>query len=390
MLVKAVAQAIPAYAMSCFYLTRGLCKEISAMIGKFWWSQMEKQNTIHWIGWPTLTKPKALGGLGFRDIHDFNIAMLSRQAWRLIQNPESLCARILRAKYFPDGNILQAQPRDGISYSWGSILHGLQLVKEGCIWRIGDGQKVKIWSDPWIPRAWSRTVLTPKPGNLITRVCDLICPITGGWDVRLVNDTFWPDDAKTILQIPLRGGTEDFLAWHFDSKGEHSVRSAYKLQVEVEKQRKGGSPSSSHALVGNLDRTEGRTWKRIWELPAPNKVRMFMWRVQHESLALRVNLTLRGMKLGSTKCLFCGRVDEDGGHLFTRCKAVKAIWRGLNLEDCRQKLEMIGSAHKMLDHIWSLDERKRVTIATFNGGPIGISCAKGNYRCLLTKLSDVQ
>ena len=76
-LIKAVAQAIPVYAMAYFDLTKSLCEDISSMIGRFWWSHQDKENTMHWLSWDTLTKPKAEGGLGFRDMHDFNIAMLS-------------------------------------------------------------------------------------------------------------------------------------------------------------------------------------------------------------------------------------------------------------------------------------------------------------------------
>lgn len=49
-MIKAVAQAIPTYPMSCFDLTKGLCEEISAMIGQYWWSQQDKLNKIHWVG----------------------------------------------------------------------------------------------------------------------------------------------------------------------------------------------------------------------------------------------------------------------------------------------------------------------------------------------------
>jgi len=46
-LIKAVAQSIPTYAMSCFDLTKELCDELSAIIGKYWWSQQDKMNKIH-------------------------------------------------------------------------------------------------------------------------------------------------------------------------------------------------------------------------------------------------------------------------------------------------------------------------------------------------------
>lgn len=76
--MKAVAQAIPTYAMSCFDLTKGLCDELSTIIRRCWWSQQDKQNKIHWLRWEKLTRPKNKGGLGFRDLHLFNLAMLAR------------------------------------------------------------------------------------------------------------------------------------------------------------------------------------------------------------------------------------------------------------------------------------------------------------------------
>jgi hypothetical protein len=116
-MIKAVAQAIPTFAMGCFDLTKNMCDQISSMIGRYWWSQQEKENKIHWVSWERLTLPKGMGGLGFRDIHVFNLAMLAKQGWRLIQNPDSLCARILRAKYFPHGDIMKAKKSGPISYT---------------------------------------------------------------------------------------------------------------------------------------------------------------------------------------------------------------------------------------------------------------------------------
>ena len=66
---------------------------------------------------------------------------------------------------------------------------------------------------------------------MLRRVDELINPVIGGWDVQLVYDTFWPEDANEILRIPIDDRMEDWPAWHFDSKGHFSIKSAYKLVV---------------------------------------------------------------------------------------------------------------------------------------------------------------
>jgi hypothetical protein len=66
---------------------------------------------LRWRSWNWLSTPKSLGGMGFRDFHSFNLAMLAKQVWRLITAPNSLCAQVLQAKYYPDGNILKAEPK---------------------------------------------------------------------------------------------------------------------------------------------------------------------------------------------------------------------------------------------------------------------------------------
>jgi hypothetical protein len=77
-LIKACAQAIPTFAMSCFDITKCLCDEMSVMICRFWWAQQKDEKKVHWISWKKMTQSKKDGGLGFRDLHLFNHAMLAR------------------------------------------------------------------------------------------------------------------------------------------------------------------------------------------------------------------------------------------------------------------------------------------------------------------------
>lgn len=74
---------------------------------------------------------------------------------------------------------LEAKPKTGMSYTWRSILRGLQVIKQGMIWRVGDGYNLNIWKDPWLPKGVTRRPITPRGACLVTQVAELINPATG-------------------------------------------------------------------------------------------------------------------------------------------------------------------------------------------------------------------
>ena len=57
-LIKVVLQAIPAYIMMVFKVPHSITRKIEQLINKFWWSQEEEKNKIHWVAWDMLTKNK--------------------------------------------------------------------------------------------------------------------------------------------------------------------------------------------------------------------------------------------------------------------------------------------------------------------------------------------
>ena len=89
---------------------------------------------------------------------------------------------------------------------------------------------------------------------------------------------------------------------------------------------------SGEAVASDRGVARALMWKRLWKELWPKKITHFLWRLAHNSLALRMNLKRRGMEL-DTRCVMCGRLDEDGAHLFLKCKHVIKVWQAMGMDD---------------------------------------------------------
>ena len=119
--IKAVAQAIPTYAMSIFRFSSELCNDIQALINRFWWGHPTNARKIHPAGRDRLCRSTYDGGLAFRDLEAFNCALLARQLWRLMFNTNSLVYRVLQAMYFPRCGLMEAPLRHRSSFTWRTL-----------------------------------------------------------------------------------------------------------------------------------------------------------------------------------------------------------------------------------------------------------------------------
>lgn len=166
-----------------------------------------------------------------------------------------------------------------MSYVWRSIVLGLDVLKEGIIWRIGDGSRVKIWEDPWLPSGTTRCPATHKGDSELNFVSELIDGDRLAWNHHLIKQQFQPADAEIMLSIPLREDSEDFVAWHFDNKGVFSVKSAYRAHVNMERMqaiRQEGQGSEATALKHEV-------FTKLWKVNCPPKFHHFLRRLPHNS-----------------------------------------------------------------------------------------------------------
>lgn len=84
-LIRNVAQSIPSYCMSCFLLPKTMCQELMRMFNNFWWSfGAGGRKSINWLSWNNVIMSKKHGGLGFKNLHGFNIALLGKHCWNFM------------------------------------------------------------------------------------------------------------------------------------------------------------------------------------------------------------------------------------------------------------------------------------------------------------------
>jgi hypothetical protein len=227
-LISAVIQALPTYIMSCFLIPKGMCEKIEQAICKFWWGNTDNQQRIHWKAKKDIFKSKLARGLGFRDMHLFNKVMLAKQVWRLQTEPTTLLGQSLKAKYYPNSDILHAQQGRNSSYAWQSICHAINTIKKGSCWKVGNGQYINIWEDNWVAWQTGYKVLTPRHDqNNIQTVNEIILNTpTKGWNTNLIDQTFIPSEGNIIKQTPLiMEPVEDQITWPHTKDGTYSVKS---------------------------------------------------------------------------------------------------------------------------------------------------------------------
>lgn len=282
-LLKSVAQAVPTYPMSCFFIPKDTCEKMESAISNYWWGGSASSRHIHWQWWELLTRPKPLGGMGFRDLRLFNMAMLGKQGWRLIEKPNSLWPKVLKGRYFHDSDFLSATRKKHASQTWRAIVAGREVLKKGLIRRVDDGNSARIWQDRWIPNHFGGKPITSGQNEPVTMVADLLTP-SGAWNVELIKHVFVEVDAHAILSTPVRGRGEDVWAWEPERCGLYTVKSGYILLYDDQcKQVEEHRASSSSDI----------TWSRIWKINAPPKMGVSWWRVVNGFLPTRGELYRR-------------------------------------------------------------------------------------------------
>lgn len=376
-LLKTAAQAIPNFLMNLFLIPAQVCDAIEKKMNGFWWGQGANSRGIRWMAWDKLCVPKDGGGLGVKCLKSFNKAMLAKQCWRIVNEENPLVSKILKARYFPKTDFLNAELGGSPSYMWRSIMSAQEMFRAGCRRRIGDGTSTRVWQIPWLPSHENGCLTTPMLYELQDiQVEGLMDTENDKWDQDILNDLFNVRDRELINQVPIPiRKRRDSWFWLLDDKGKFTVKSMYRK------------------VQGECDLTFSSFWKKLWSLKIPGKVVNFLWRVCRGCLPTMLALASKQVDV-STVCPWCHSANENDVHVLFECDFARTVWMMEDLqstvarmhnESCfdiisrvfqtatREKCALIGMV------LWSLWNRRNKWVwEHVNGSAFGVKAAAIN------------
>ncbi|XP_050237967.1 uncharacterized protein LOC126687449 [Mercurialis annua] len=340
-LIKAVLMAIPVYAMMCFLLPKSLNNRINRLISKFWWGEHNEDRKIAWVAWAKMCRSKWQGGLGIRDLDAFNRALLAKQCWRIMQNPDSVLFQLWKGRYFRNGNVLDATRGYNPSWGWQSMLKGRALLQKGLRWQCNSGTRIRILQDAWLPGKGNYLVQLKTAilhSEVPSLVCDLMDSSGSQWNRELVSRLFIEQDAQDILAIPIPySHVADRLVWDFTRDGSYTVKSGYYQEL--------GQDDNGAHYPGSVPVMKKSEWKILWKIQIPNKIRIFLWKLFHKGIPVAENLNFR---VKTTLLCPHGQERETITHMLFHCEFARRVWF---LSDLHIHSEHIQ--HHLFEVIWS-------------------------------------
>lgn len=165
-LLKSVLSSICIFMMSFYKMPKKVELKFTSVLRKFLWGGMEERRHISWIKWRDVTLPLNKEGLGIKNLELFNLALLNKWRWRILQGKISLWLNMLKSHY---GDIsLKAFGADGqlkvsslCSWWWKDILkiHSTSTfsplsphdpIVGGCKFIIHNGFHTPFWYAIWL------------------------------------------------------------------------------------------------------------------------------------------------------------------------------------------------------------------------------------------------
>ncbi|KAJ0842900.1 putative reverse transcriptase zinc-binding domain-containing protein [Helianthus annuus] len=325
-LAKAVLGSLPSYYLSLFAAPKAIISKLEKIRRDFLWGKAGSGHKLRWVRWELVTRPKKMGGIGLGGIKEFNLAMLSKWWWRIREEPRQLWAEVISAIHKTKNNNLLIPLKKTIVGTWKDISsmeveflkYGVNIQEKLKV-KVGNGNKTRFWKDVWLEQQPLKDVYPELYRMAKDKDCTIASCLVGfrsnnqwGWEwIKAPSTTGeWEHLGNLMDRLTAHelNGSRDEWTWSNSFGEKFSVKS---IRMEL----MAGRPSSQQV-----------TCSFVWNVWAPPKCNMLVWRALMGKIASKKGLVDRGVALPDTVCPRCGISEEDANHIFANCLWTRSLW----------------------------------------------------------------
>ncbi|OMO52400.1 hypothetical protein COLO4_37225 [Corchorus olitorius] len=266
---------------------------------------------------------------------------------------KTICQEV--AAYEPENQsafIAKMQIHDNIIVA-NEVFHYLKKINQALESRAITGIKLKRSTDE------------DTSQYAIQHVAQIMDKDAGTWKLEGIRDKITGAAADKILAVPVcQEGGNDKLIWPHTRSGKYCIKSGYHIAKEEKGKIAKRKAFSSHIV-------DSGTWRKIWHLKVPAKIRMFLWRACAGNIATKANLFRRKAQ-GNPLCPFCLHFEETIEHALLLCDWVDGIWFGMNI-NYKVNKQQISTLDDWLNTVLSTTKDSKVH-STKMGITVGQIC----------------
>ncbi|XP_074341936.1 uncharacterized protein LOC141679333 [Apium graveolens] len=307
MLINSIIHAIEAFWCNHFMLPTSVHAIIQSLLTRFLWKGNINHKGGAKIAWNIVYLPREEGGLGLKNMVEWNRAQLIHHLIRVVTKsrnlwPKWVNATVLKHKYFWTLSV----PTD-CSWIWRKVLKLRRLALQFITYSIGRGCDISLWFDPW----WRGTWLADSTTSVIISQCGL--HYNDKLSSIIVNDTW-----RLPRPNPRHHHLEPLLVHWLQTFDFPSVNS-------------GGVDT---LLWDGINATKIKTWhiwnsirsrgdlvpwfKAVWHRLRITRYAHHQWLLCHGRLSTLARLHRFGI-VNSQQCYLCIHGRETDSHLFVHC-----------------------------------------------------------------------
>ncbi|XP_058766322.1 uncharacterized mitochondrial protein AtMg00310-like [Vicia villosa] len=238
-LLKSVLSSLAIFTLSLYNIPKKVAKKITSIQSKFLWGGVEERRRIHWVKWEDVTLPLNKGGLGVKNIVLFNLALLNKWRWRIIQRQESLWFKVLNSRYGEISSTMFVgsggnRISSNCSVWWKDVVKSIYStsfdpIEYFCRFSIHNGFSTPFWEARWLYDRSLKELFLDLYG--ISQLKCVSVAAMGGWKE---GEWIWGDFGVSDVDTEQSGLVEVFVDFKGRLEGFMQLKSkGFELKIKM-------------------------------------------------------------------------------------------------------------------------------------------------------------